>query len=89
MPAIVHNRNVDLEQRSRDAAVLYRGASGLQLATASAAATTAATAATATATHRLLDHYLHTANVAAQLIDPQRDHITVPPARAVSARHRA
>jgi len=33
------------------------------------------------ATHRLLDHYLHTANVAAQLIDPQRDHITVPPAR--------
>jgi tetratricopeptide (TPR) repeat protein len=34
-----------------------------------------------TASHRMLDHYLHTAYVAALLLDPTRDPITVAPAQ--------
>ncbi|HZM80031.1 MAG TPA: NB-ARC domain-containing protein, partial [Candidatus Limnocylindrales bacterium] len=34
-----------------------------------------------TATHRLLDHYLHTAHIAGRLLDPHRDPITLTPAQ--------
>jgi hypothetical protein len=32
-------------------------------------------------THRMLDHYLHTAAAAYRMIHPQRDRVTLPPAR--------
>jgi tetratricopeptide (TPR) repeat protein len=41
-------------------------------------------------THRVLDHYLHTAHTAARLLDPTRDQITLtPPAPGVTPQHPA
>jgi tetratricopeptide (TPR) repeat protein len=41
-----------------------------------------------TATHRILDHYLHTAHTANRLLDPTRDPITLtPPAPGVTPQH--
>jgi NB-ARC domain len=43
-----------------------------------------------TATHRILDHYLHTAHTAARLLHPARDPITLtPPAPEVTPQHPA
>src|SRR5262249_42270441 len=40
------------------------------------------------ATHRMLDHYLHTAHTADRLLDPARDPITLtPPAPGVTLQH--